>query len=228
MSENCGHPRPPGQGAGPAIAERRRGWHLPPPPLGGRVTRMQLAAAMHRLGTESAFEVLARATRLAQAGKSIINLGIGQPDFPDAAQHRRGRLQGAQGRPPRLHPGQRHPAAPGGGGRGHASQPRRHGRSRAHRHRPGRQDHHGLRHDDVRRAGCRDHVPRPRLSHLSLDDRVHRRQGRPDRPPRVQGFCLFGRGGAGADHARAPASSSSTARPTRRAASCPGPSSTPS
>ncbi len=43
---------------------------------------MQLAAAMHRLGTESAFEVLARATRLAQAGKSIINLGIGQPDFP--------------------------------------------------------------------------------------------------------------------------------------------------
>ena len=43
---------------------------------------MQLAAAMSRLGTESAFEVLARATRLAHAGKSIINLGIGQPDFP--------------------------------------------------------------------------------------------------------------------------------------------------
>ena len=43
---------------------------------------MQLAAAMSRLGTESAFEVLARATRLAQSGKSIINLGIGQPDFP--------------------------------------------------------------------------------------------------------------------------------------------------
>ncbi len=43
---------------------------------------MQLAAAMARLGTESAFEVLARATRLAQEGRSIINLGIGQPDFP--------------------------------------------------------------------------------------------------------------------------------------------------
>ena len=43
---------------------------------------MQLAAAMSRLGTESAFEVLARATRLAQEGKDIINLGIGQPDFP--------------------------------------------------------------------------------------------------------------------------------------------------
>jgi aspartate/methionine/tyrosine aminotransferase len=37
---------------------------------------------MSRLGTESAFEVLARAQKLAQAGRSIINLGIGQPDFP--------------------------------------------------------------------------------------------------------------------------------------------------
>ncbi len=43
---------------------------------------LQLAAAMHRLGTESAFEVLARATRLEEAGRDIINLGIGQPDFP--------------------------------------------------------------------------------------------------------------------------------------------------
>jgi aspartate/methionine/tyrosine aminotransferase len=43
---------------------------------------MQLAERMFRLGTESAFEVLARAQRLAQARRSIINLGIGQPDFP--------------------------------------------------------------------------------------------------------------------------------------------------
>ena len=55
---------------------------------------MQLAKRMHRLGTESAFEVLARAQRLAQAGRSIINLGIGQPDFPTpgnivAAAHRK-------------------------------------------------------------------------------------------------------------------------------------------
>jgi len=40
-----------------------------------------LAAAVARLGTESAFEVLARAKQLEQQGKSIINLGIGQPDF---------------------------------------------------------------------------------------------------------------------------------------------------
>jgi aspartate/methionine/tyrosine aminotransferase len=42
---------------------------------------MQLAARMGELGTETAFEVLARANRLAAQGKSIINLGIGQPDF---------------------------------------------------------------------------------------------------------------------------------------------------
>ncbi len=42
---------------------------------------LHLASGMGRLGTESAFEVLARAKALEAAGKSIINLGIGQPDF---------------------------------------------------------------------------------------------------------------------------------------------------
>ena len=42
---------------------------------------MQLAERMSRLGTETAFEVLARAKALEAKGKSIVNLGIGQPDF---------------------------------------------------------------------------------------------------------------------------------------------------
>ena len=37
--------------------------------------------SLSKLGTESAFEVLARAETLSRAGKNIINLGIGQPDF---------------------------------------------------------------------------------------------------------------------------------------------------
>ena len=41
----------------------------------------RLAAGMSRLGTESAFEVLARAKALEEEGRDIINLGIGQPDF---------------------------------------------------------------------------------------------------------------------------------------------------
>jgi aspartate/methionine/tyrosine aminotransferase len=42
---------------------------------------VQLAAGLGRLGTETAFEVLARANALAAQGRDIINLGIGQPDF---------------------------------------------------------------------------------------------------------------------------------------------------
>lgn len=43
---------------------------------------LHMAARMGVLGTETAFEVLARANALAAEGRSIINLGIGQPDFP--------------------------------------------------------------------------------------------------------------------------------------------------
>ncbi|GGK46749.1 pyridoxal phosphate-dependent aminotransferase [Salinarimonas ramus] len=42
-------------------------------------------AALSRIGEENAFAVLARATKLAQAGADVINLGIGQPDFATPA-----------------------------------------------------------------------------------------------------------------------------------------------
>jgi aspartate/methionine/tyrosine aminotransferase len=42
---------------------------------------LDLAPGMARLGTETAFEVLARAAELERQGRDIINLGIGQPDF---------------------------------------------------------------------------------------------------------------------------------------------------
>ena len=42
---------------------------------------MHLSDKMNRLGTETAFEVLARAEALKDSGRDIINLGIGQPDF---------------------------------------------------------------------------------------------------------------------------------------------------
>jgi aspartate/methionine/tyrosine aminotransferase len=47
----------------------------------GSAAKLQTAGRMARLGTESAFEVLARAEALRRQGKDIINLGIGQPDF---------------------------------------------------------------------------------------------------------------------------------------------------
>ena len=46
-----------------------------------RIGGFELADGMGRLGTESAFEVLARARELERRGRDVINLGIGQPDF---------------------------------------------------------------------------------------------------------------------------------------------------
>jgi aspartate aminotransferase len=47
---------------------------------------MDLAARMSRLGTETAFEVLARAQALEAQGRSIVHLEIGEPDF-DTPEH---------------------------------------------------------------------------------------------------------------------------------------------
>ena len=46
---------------------------------------LRTVAAFDRIGEENAFAVLARATELAGQGRDIINLGIGQPDFPTPA-----------------------------------------------------------------------------------------------------------------------------------------------
>jgi aspartate aminotransferase len=45
---------------------------------------LQPSEKMSRLGTETAFDVLDRAAALSQQGRDVINLGIGQPDFPTA------------------------------------------------------------------------------------------------------------------------------------------------
>ena len=47
---------------------------------------MKLASRMSRLGTETAFEALAKAKGLEAQGRSIIFLGIGEPDF-DTPEH---------------------------------------------------------------------------------------------------------------------------------------------
>ena len=48
---------------------------------GEKMSHLQFAQGISRLGTESAFVVLSRAQKLAAEGHDIINLGIGQPDF---------------------------------------------------------------------------------------------------------------------------------------------------
>src|SRR5213596_539339 len=44
-------------------------------------TAVRFAERMSRLGTEGAFEVLARARKLESEGKRIVHLEIGEPDF---------------------------------------------------------------------------------------------------------------------------------------------------
>ncbi|MBL4740700.1 MAG: pyridoxal phosphate-dependent aminotransferase [Sneathiella sp.] len=46
---------------------------------------MGISRKMSQLGTETAFDVLARANALSAQGVDVINLGIGQPDFPTPA-----------------------------------------------------------------------------------------------------------------------------------------------
>ncbi len=48
------------------------------------MTAFPLADRMSRLGTESTFEVLARAKAMEAAGAKVIHLEIGEPDFPTA------------------------------------------------------------------------------------------------------------------------------------------------
>ena len=54
--------------------------------FGGRVIGAGLARRMGRLGTESAFSVLAKAKALEKQGREIIHLEIGEPDF-DTPRH---------------------------------------------------------------------------------------------------------------------------------------------
>ena len=42
---------------------------------------MKLAKNLERLGTETAFTVLAKAKKIEATGKPMIYLGLGQPDF---------------------------------------------------------------------------------------------------------------------------------------------------
>ena len=43
---------------------------------------MRISKRIFNLESETSFEVLAKANKLQSEGKDIINLGIGQPDFP--------------------------------------------------------------------------------------------------------------------------------------------------
>jgi len=57
---------------------------------------MNYAARMARLGTETAFEVLARAQALEAQGKSVVHLEIGEPDFDTPVHIREAAIEAMQ------------------------------------------------------------------------------------------------------------------------------------
>ncbi len=50
--------------------------------MDGGQARISAGSAFTRMGEENAFAVLARAAELTAEGRDVVNLGIGQPDFP--------------------------------------------------------------------------------------------------------------------------------------------------
>jgi len=58
---------------------------------------MNLAKRMERLGTETAFEVLAKARKLEQEGKHIVHLEIGEPDFETASHIKNAAIEALNG-----------------------------------------------------------------------------------------------------------------------------------
>ena len=127
---------------------------------------LQMAARMGVLGTETAFEVLARANALAAQGRSIINLGIGQPDFPTPPHiveaGRKALADGHHGYTPANGVPQLREAVVGRP----LSPPSRRGVAGASAGRAWRQGHDVFRDPDVWRAGRGDPIPEPGLSDL--------------------------------------------------------------
>ena len=79
---------------------------------------MQTISGFDRIGEENAFAVLARAGALAAKGMDVINLGIGQPDFPTPENIVEAAVKALRDGHHGYTPANRHPAAPRGGRRG--------------------------------------------------------------------------------------------------------------
>ena len=134
---------------------------------------MKVAARMNDLGTESAFEGLAKARALEAQGRDIIHLEIGEPDF-DTPRHivEAGMQAISDGfthyGPTAGLPDLREAIARNSREvRGNDTDPANVGD-------PGRQTDHVLRAVGLGGTGCRSHIPEPRLPHLRVHDQVLR------------------------------------------------------
>ena len=94
---------------------------------------MRLASRMSTIGTETAFEVAARARALEATGRSVIHLEIGEPDFDTPANVRAAAKRALDEGLTHYPPFSGHPGAARGDRRGRDRPQglRRHARSRS-------------------------------------------------------------------------------------------------
>ena len=139
---------------------------------------MRLAARMGTIGTESAFEVSARARALEAEGRSIIHLQIGEPDFDTPANVREAAKAALDAGVTHYPPFAGLPALREAIAADATARKRlpvepvaglRHGR---------RQGRDALRDPRPGRSGRRGHRPRSRLPDLRIDDPLRRRARR--------------------------------------------------
>ena len=114
---------------------------------------MKLAARMERLGTETAFEVLARAKALEREGRSIIHLEIGEPDFDTPANVVQAGVEALKRWCDALHSLRGHRAAPASHRRRSVDAQRAEGDRRQRGRHAGRETDHVLSHAGAARRG---------------------------------------------------------------------------
>ncbi len=169
---------------------------------------MELAASMSRLGTETAFEVLARARALEAEGRRIVHLEIGEPDFETPPHVVEAAIKALRDGETHYCPSPGLPvAARGVRGRAVAHpRPRDPGVPRAGDAR--RQAVPVLRRARDLRPGRRGDLPRPRLPDLRVGHPLGRRDAGAAADPRGGGLRVHrraaGRAADAADEARDP------------------------
>ena len=139
---------------------------------------------MGRLGTETAFEVLARARALERQGKDDRPPRDRRAGLRHAGAHPRGGQAGARRGRDALRPVGRAARAARGDRRAHREDARHPGRARRGRGDAGGQAHHVLRDHGAREPGRRGDLPEPRLPHLRVGDQLRGREAGADPAPR--------------------------------------------
>ena len=135
----------------------------------------ELAAGVARLGTETAFSVLARARAMERAGRDVIHLEIGEPDFDTPAHITEAGIAALRAGETHYCPAAGIPELREAAAAELTRTPRRGHRPRARARGQRRQAVPVLHHPRHLRARRRGHLPRPRLPDLRVGHPLGRR-----------------------------------------------------